>query len=41
VRGNYRGKYGFLDTDNNGFIDPFDVYVKGYFLLNAAIQKNY
>jgi outer membrane receptor for ferrienterochelin and colicins len=38
-RGNYRGKYGFLDTDNNGFIDPFDVFVKGYVLLNAAIQK--
>jgi outer membrane receptor for ferrienterochelin and colicins len=39
VRANYRGKYGFLDTDNNGFIDPYDVYVKGYVLLNASVQK--
>jgi outer membrane receptor for ferrienterochelin and colicins len=39
VRANYRGKYGFLDTDNNGFIDPYDVYVKGYMLLNASVQK--
>jgi outer membrane receptor for ferrienterochelin and colicins len=38
-RATYRGKYGFLDTDNNGFIDPFDVYVKGYVLMNATIQK--
>lgn len=39
VRANYRGKYGFLDTDNNGFIDPYDVYVKGYVLLNTSVQK--
>ena len=39
VRASYRGKYGFLDTDNNGFIDPYDVYVKGYVLLNASLQK--
>jgi outer membrane receptor for ferrienterochelin and colicins len=39
VRANYRGKYGFLDTDNNGFIDPYDVFVKGYVLLNASVQK--
>jgi outer membrane receptor for ferrienterochelin and colicins len=38
-RANYRGKYGFLDTDNNGFIDPFDVFVKGYILMNASVQK--
>lgn len=39
IRANYRGKYGFLDIDNNGFIDPYDVYVKGYVLLNASVQK--
>ena len=39
IRANYRGKYGFLDTDNNGFIDPYDVFVKGYVLVNAAVQK--
>ncbi len=39
LRGSYRGKYGFLDTDNNGFIDPYDVFVKGYMLVNASLQK--
>ena len=39
ARATYRGKYGFLDTDNNGFIDPYDVYVKGYVLVNASLQK--
>ena len=39
LRANYRGKYGFLDTDNNGFIDPYDVFVKGYTLVYATIQK--
>lgn len=38
-RGNYRGKYGFLDIDNNGYIDPYDVYVKGFFLCYASVQK--
>lgn len=39
VRAIYRGKYGFLDQDNNGFIDPYDVFVKGYVLLHASLQK--
>lgn len=39
IRASYRGKYGFLDTDNNGFIDPYDVFVKGYTLLNVSVQK--
>lgn len=39
LRAVYRGKYGFLDTDNNGFIDPYDVFVKGYVLVNASIRK--
>lgn len=38
-RAGYRGKYGFLDTDNNGFIDPYDVFVKGHVLMNASVQK--
>jgi len=40
LRGNYRGKYGFLDTDNNGYIDPYDVYVKGYFLAYVSVRKD-
>jgi outer membrane receptor for ferrienterochelin and colicins len=39
VRAGYRGKYGFLDIDNNGYIDQYDVFVNGYTLLNAAVQK--
>lgn len=39
LRAVYRGKYGFLDIDNNGYIDPYDVYVKSYVLLNGSIQK--
>ncbi|GAA4341770.1 TonB-dependent receptor [Mucilaginibacter gynuensis] len=39
-RVNYRGKYGFMEAGrSNGFLDPFDTYVSGYYLLNAAIQK--
>ncbi|WEK34185.1 MAG: TonB-dependent receptor [Candidatus Pseudobacter hemicellulosilyticus] len=40
VRGNYRGKFGFMDMDNNGYIDQYDVFVEDYILLNAAIQKS-
>jgi len=39
LRASYRGKYGFLDIDNNGYIDQYDVFVKGYMLLNVAVQK--
>lgn len=39
LRGTYRGKYGFMDRDNNGFIDPYDVFVRGYWLCYAALQK--
>lgn len=38
-RGTYRGKYGFLDVDNNGYIDNYDVFVKGYTLLYVSVQK--
>lgn len=38
-RGTYRGKYGFLDVDNNGYIDQYDVFVKGYTLLYFSVQK--
>lgn len=39
ARAGYRGKYGFLDIDNNGYIDRYDVFVKQYTLFNAAVQK--
>ncbi|WP_243732524.1 TonB-dependent receptor [Pedobacter metabolipauper] len=39
VRLNYRGKYVFDDLNNNRFADPYDTFVSGYFLLNAALEK--
>ena len=39
-RANYRGKYGLGDRNYpNNFIDPYDLYVQGYTLLNATIEK--
>lgn len=39
VRGNYRSRYGFLDIDNNGYIDNYDVFVRGFVLLSVSLQK--
>lgn len=39
IRLNYRGKYGFVDSNNNRFLDQYDIFVDGHFLLNAAIEK--
>jgi outer membrane receptor for ferrienterochelin and colicins len=39
VRLNYRGKYPFGDLNGNQFIDRYDTFVAGYFLLNASIEK--
>lgn len=39
-RVNYRGKYGFQEANRpNNFLDPYDTYVSGFFLLNASVQK--
>lgn len=39
VRVTYRGKYPFSDKNNNGYYDRFDTFVKGYYLLNAGVEK--
>jgi len=40
LRANYRGKYGIDDRNyENRFIDPYDLYAKGYVLLNATLEK--
>ena len=39
IRVNYRGRYAFGDRNNNRFIDPYDTFVKGHFLVNAGIEK--
>jgi len=39
-RVNYRDKYGFQESNiPNNFLDPYDVYVSPFFLLNASVQK--
>lgn len=39
VRANYRGKYPYRDSNNNGFIDRFDTFVRSHVLLNAGVEK--
>lgn len=38
-RVNYRGMYPFGDANNNSFIDRYDQFVDGFFLLNASVEK--
>jgi outer membrane receptor for ferrienterochelin and colicins len=41
-RVNYRSKYGFSeDNKANNFLDPYDTYVRSFFLLNASVQKSF
>ncbi len=39
VRVSYRGKYGFVDRNNNRFLDRYDTFVNGHFLVNAGVEK--
>ena len=40
LRANYRGRYGLGDRNYpNNFIDPYDLYVEGYTLVNATVEK--
>lgn len=39
ARINYRGRYPFSDKNNNGYMDRFDTFVKGHYLLNAGLEK--
>lgn len=41
VRLNYRGKYPFADVNNNGYLDRFDTFVRGHYLLNFALEKKF
>ena len=36
---NYRGKYPFEESNGNYYIDRYDTFVNGFFLLNASIEK--
>ncbi len=39
LRLNYRGKYPFGDANGNYYIDRYDTFVDGYFLVNASVEK--
>ncbi|MFF5381194.1 TonB-dependent receptor [Pedobacter suwonensis] len=39
IRINYRGKYPFGDRNGNQFIDRYDTFVNGFWMLNAAFEK--
>jgi len=41
VRMNYRGKYAFADRNNNGYLDRFDTFVRGHYLVNAGVEKKF
>lgn len=42
LRANYRGRYGLGDRNfPNNFIDPYDLFVEGYTLLNATVEKQF
>lgn len=38
-RVNYRGKAGYDDANNNRFLDKYDTFIDGYYLLNASLEK--
>lgn len=38
---NYRGKYPFSDRNNNGYLDRYDTFVRGHYLLNAGVEKKF
>ncbi len=37
----YRSKYGVFDTNSNNILDDYDLFVKGYFLLNLSATKEF
>jgi outer membrane receptor for ferrienterochelin and colicins len=37
----YKSDYGINDTNNNSILDQFDEFVKGYFLTNIALNKDF
>ena len=37
----YRSKYGIFDANNNNILDQYDDFVKGYFLTNITLNKDF
>ncbi len=41
IRATYRSDYGLLDTNDSGHIDTYDEFVKGYAIIDFAINKTF
>lgn len=39
IRATYRSKYGLFDSNNNTYLDDYDVFVEDYVILDWAINK--
>ena len=39
IRATYRSKYGISDSNGNGYLDTYDNFVKGYSIIDLAINK--
>ena len=37
----YRGKYGNFDSNSNGYLDRYDVFINDYFIFNFSIIKEF
>lgn len=37
----YRSRYGIFDSNNNNILDKYDDFVKGYFLTNLTLTKDF
>ena len=37
----YRSNYGIFDSNNNNILDKYDAFVKGYFLTNLTLNKDF
>lgn len=37
----YKSKYGLYDANNNTILDRYDTFVKGYFLVNLSVTKQF
>jgi len=37
----YRSNYGIFDSNNNNILDKYDDFVKGYFLTNLTLNKDF
>lgn len=41
IRTTYRSKYGLLDSNGNNYLDAYDDFVKGYAIIDFAINKTF